>query len=309
MSAARKRNRVAASCSDVPRLDSRKMPDPIFRFAEALRSLLGVHNPESFESAWKSLALSDVGWQALQQAWRRDARYTERAVHEVDRLLLRLLDQVPALTIRDGEASQRVRTFRASELERLQHGAAAALVAQRFGEAGLCTVVEDQTAPLARRYFSFFSLGERHPPSHWPLFADYLKPGAHHAFVGVAAESARFYPSEGAASALVELFDVTRADPHLRSFLSPRILESLFVLSDPVTLPFFRGLLTCGYADPQPEYCEVTCALVMVRRFTGSIEPNVKYGDTNEKTVCEAIDRAEWLLEARRDELHPVVVI
>jgi hypothetical protein len=125
----------------------------------------------------------------------------------------------------------------------------------------------------------------------------------------VAAESARFYPSEGAASALVELFDVTRADVHLRSFLSPRILESLFVLSNPVTLPFFRGLLTSGYADPQPEYCEVTCALVMVRRFTGAIEPNVKYGDTDEQSVREAIDRAELLLEARRDELHPVVVI
>ncbi|MCZ6917070.1 MAG: hypothetical protein O7I93_09865 [Gemmatimonadetes bacterium] len=285
------------------------MPDPIFRFAEALRSLLGVRTPEDFEHAWQSLQIGELGWQGLQQAWRRDARYKEGAVNEVDGLLLQLLDRLPALTSRSGEAAQRVRTFRSSELERLQHGAAAALVAQRFGEAGLCTVLEDGTAPLARRYFSFFSLAERHSPSQWSLFADYLEPGAHHAFVGVAAESARFYPSEGAATALVELFDTTRGDAHLRSFLSPRILESLFVLGDPVTLPFFRGLLTSGYTDPQPEYCEVISALVMVRRFTGALEPNVKYVDVENEMVGTAIDQAEQLLEARRDELHPVIVI
>ncbi|MCH7716994.1 MAG: hypothetical protein IH876_12750 [Gemmatimonadetes bacterium] len=285
------------------------MPEPIFRFAEALRALLSTRTPDAFEDVWESLHVSDLGWTALQRAWRHDQRYGETTSGEVDGLLLRLLDRVSVITAHGGETAQRVRTFRRSELERLQHAAAAALVAQRFGAAGLCTVLEDDAAPVARRYFSFFSLAERHPPTQWSLFATYLRADAHYAFVGAAAETARYYPTENAVEKLVSLFDTTRSDLILRTFLSPRILESLFVLSDPVTLPFFRGLLTSGYTDSQPEYCEVTRALVMVRRFTGAIEPSVKYSDSRDPDLPEFLGRAEQAFEAWRETLHPVVVI
>ncbi|MEE8250191.1 MAG: hypothetical protein V3R24_00490, partial [Gemmatimonadales bacterium] len=103
--------------------------------------------------------------------------------------------------------------------------------------------------------------------------------------------------------------DDIRGDLHLRSFLSPRILESLFVLNDPETLPFLRGLLTSGYTDRQPDYCEVIQALVMVRRFTGMVEPNVKFGAAQLVVVESRLDRAERLFDERREKLHPVVVI
>ena len=285
------------------------MPEPIFGFAEALRHLLSTRTPDAFERVWQTAHLSDLGWTALQRAWQRDQRFGEMAVGEVDGLLLRLLDRVSVLTAAGGETANRVRTFRGSELERLQHAAAAALVAQRFGEAGLCTVLEDDAAPFARRYFSFFSLAERHPPTQWSLFATYLRPDAHHAFIGAAAETARYYPSKDAVDKLVSLFDKTRGDLELRTFLSPRILESLFVLSDPATLPFFRGLLTSGYPDSQPEYCEITRALVMVRRFTGAIEPSTKFSDSDDPNLGAFLQTAERTFSARSETLHPVVVI
>ncbi len=285
------------------------MSNPIPHFAEALRRLLNAPTPEAFEHSWHAARLSDLGWRALHRAWRQDDHYGEPALDEVDGLLLRLLARLPELAHTTTDAALRVKTFRTSELERLQHAAAAALVAQRYGVAGLCTVLEDEAAPLARRYFSFFSLAERHPPRQWPLFENFLVPDAHHAFTGAAAETARFYPSEGAAGKLVALFDDIRGDLHLRSFLSPRILESLFVLNDPETLPFLRGLLTSGYTDRQPDHCEVTQALVMVRRFTGMVEPNVKFGVTQVAEVEYRLDRAERLFDERREKLHPVVVI
>ena len=285
------------------------MSNPILHFAEALRGLLDAPTPEAFERAWHATQLSDLGWRALHRAWRHDEHYGELALDEVDGLLLRLLDRLPELAHTATDAALRVRTFRTSELERLQHAAAAALVAQRYGIAGLCTVLEDEAAPLPRRYFSFFSLAERHPPRQWAVFENFLVSDAHHAFMGVAAETARFYPSERAAGRLVALFDEIRGNLHLRSFLSPRILESLFVLNDPETLPFLRGLLTSGHTDKQPEHCEVTQALVMVRRFTGMVEPNVKFGETHAVEVEHRLDRAQRLFDERREKLHPVVVI
>jgi hypothetical protein len=285
------------------------MSHQIFRFAEALRSVLATATPEAFERAWQDARLSELGWTALHRAWRHDEVRWERVVREVDVLLLRLLDRLPALAEDQSAAASRVRTFRLSEVERWQHAAAAALVAQRFGVAGLRTVLEDEAAPLARRYFSFFSLAVRHPPRQWPLFETYLVPKAHHAFVGAAAETARFYPTERSADKLVALFDATRSDLHLRTFLSPRILESLFVLHDRRTLPFLRGLLTFGYTARQPEDCEVTRALVMVRRFTGRVEPNVKFGEESTEAVRAFLAGAERLFEERRETLHPVMLI
>jgi hypothetical protein len=175
--------------------------------------------------------------------------------------------------------------------------------------AGLRTVIADQDAPLARRYFAFLGLAELHPPAEWPVFARYLTPGAHHAFQGAAAEAARFYPVDSPASRLVELFDAVRSDLHLRTFLSPRILESLYVLHDPSTLRFFRDLLTAGFTDHDPERCEVTRALVMVRRFTGSSEANSKYPNPELPAVARAIAQAEAAFEGARLQLTPVVVI
>jgi hypothetical protein len=285
------------------------MPETVFQFAEALRRLLRATTPASFEAAWQAEGLDELGWDALSRAWRSDAHRWERALDEADGLLLRLLDRIPVLSAPATPAAVHVRTFREPALERLQHATAAALVAQRYGVAGLRTVVADEEAPLARRYFAFLALAERHPPGEWPLFARYLTPGAHHAFLGAAAEAARFYPQAGAAGRLMELFDAVRGDLHLRSFLSPRILASLFVLADPATLPFFRALLTSGYTDPDPEHCEVTRALVMVRRFTGRLEANSKFPDVSAANVPEALAQAEELYERRSAALRPVVVI
>lgn len=285
------------------------MPEPVYGFAEALRALLRARTPARLETEWTAHGVASIGWEAVARARRRDVRRWEPALDEVDGLLLRLLNRLPILAADATRVSVHIQTFLIPELERLQHATAAALVAQRYGVAGLRTVVADQDAPLPRRYFAFLALAERHPHREWPLFARYLTPAAHHAFVGTAVEAARFYPERGAARRLVCLFEAVRSDLHLRAFLSPRILESLFVLDDPLTLPFFRTLLTAGHTDADPEYCEVSQALVMVRRFAGRLEPNAKYGDLGEPGVHAALDRAEARFRARRDVLTRVVVI
>src|SRR5438045_7594470 len=106
-------------------------------------------------------------------------------------------------------------TFGVPGVERCQEGAAAALVGASWGVAGLHTVIADTRAPLGRRYFAFLALAERHPEGAWPLFAKYLEtPGAHHAFVAVAAQAARYYP--GHARTLVAVFERIRGDQVLR---------------------------------------------------------------------------------------------
>jgi hypothetical protein len=195
------------------------------------------------------------------------------------------------------------------EVERLQHATAADLESHRYGTAWLAKVATDPSAPIARRYRAFFLLAERHPAPDWPLFRRYLDPHAHHAFVGAAAEAARYYAGEGATEDLLMLFEDIRSDVHLRTFLSPRILESLFVLSDPGTLSLFRSLLVAGHTAPAAERCEVMRSLVMVRRFTGSVEPNIKFPDPDDASVREALDAAEAGFERQRDVLIPVAVI
>ena len=285
------------------------MPETVFQFAEALRALLKSRGPEEFDARWSAEHPDELGWDALPRAWRAETGAWERPLGESDGLLLRLLDRLPRLAGSEAQAAVHVRTFLAPALERLQHATAAALVAQRYGMAGLRWVVADEAAPLARRYFAFLAVAERHPANAWPLFARYLTPDAHHAFLGVAAEAARFYPHAPAARRLVQLFDAVRADLHLRAFLSPRILQSLYVLADPATLPFFRSLLIAGFTDADPEYCEVTRALVMVRRFTGRLEPNTKYGELDAPAVDEALAHAGLVFERRSAALRPVRVI
>ncbi len=268
-----------------------------------------VETAHALESGWKDTNIESLGWKALERAWQGDHPWWETALEEADAILLELLHRLPIIAAHHDTEAAHVRMFRLPALERLQHGTAAALVAQRYGIAGLRTVLADQEAPIPRRYFAFRALAERHPPSEWPVFARYLTPVAHHAFVGTAAEAARFYPQTSAASRLVTLFERVAGDIQLRDFLGPRILESLFVLSDPRTVGFYRWLLTAGFVHPDPLRCEVTHALVMVRRFTGNVEANVKYGGVHVDDLKSILRRAERVYERACFVLTPVAVI
>ena len=282
------------------------------RLVEALERLLAVQDAAAFERAWDASHLDQIAWEALALARRADGADTpllpppratlERALDQVDRRLLAVLDRCRAL--RDHHLA----TFRVPELERWQHAAAAALVGARWGIAGLRTVIADTGAPLARRYFAFLAVAERHPEGAWPLFERYLvTPGAHHAFVAAAVEAARYYP--GHADVLVRLFRRIRSDQLLRRFLGPKILESLYVLGEELSLPLFEELLVAGYTDPDVDRCEVTRALVAVRKLTGRVAPSAKFGDGDEATVRGALDEAERRFDEARDRIVPVVVI
>jgi hypothetical protein len=283
------------------------MAPSVHRFAESLRRLLACDDPARLEATWATERVDDVGWTVLDGASRSTDPVLAPILDEVDGLLLRLLDRVPLLARRS--ANPVLATFRLPSLERLQHATAAALVARRVGPAGLATIVSDDRAPLARRYHAFLTLGRLHADTSWPLFLKYLTPDAHHAFVGVAAEAARFYPARDPLGDLLTLFDAVRRDLHLRAFLSPRILASLFALGDPRALAFYGDLLVSGHTSPDPERCEVTHALVMVRRFTGSVAPSAKFADPTGPEVPRRLDAAERAFERARGDLHPVAVM
>jgi hypothetical protein len=283
------------------------MPPSVYRFAEGLRRLLACPDPTDLEVTWEAERIDEQGWAALERVGLSTDPALAPVLDEADGLLLRLLDRLPALARR--QPARHLATFRLPALERLQHATAAALVAHRVGPAGLATIVADPGAPLARRYHAFITLARLHAVTTWPLFHRYLTPEAHHAFVGVAAEAARFYREQEPAPALVSLFGGVRDDLHLRAFLGPRILESLYVLADPRTLGFYRDLLVTGHTAPDPERCEVTHALVMVRRFTGGVAPSAKFTDDARGDVGARLDAAERQFEQTREALHPAVVM
>ena len=271
-------------------------------FAAGLERLLRARDARALDTLWDTLELSQAGWEALALARRANTEPLEPALAEVDRRLLAVLERCRAFL------DPHIATFRVPELERCQHAAAAALVGARWGVAGLKTVIADTRAPLGRRYFAFLALAERHPEGAWPLFAKYLEtPGAHHAFVAAAVEAARFYP--GHAAALIALFERIRGDEMLRRFLGPKILESLYVLGDAAALPLYAELLVAGHTDPDLGRCEVTRALVGVRKLTGRVAPSSKFPDPEAPWVRRALDEAERLFEEERDRLVPVVVI
>jgi hypothetical protein len=271
-------------------------------FAAGLERLLVASGAAELEATWEELNLGQVGWEALALARRADTEALEPALAQVDRRLLAVLERCRAFL------DPHIVTFRVPELERWQHAAAAALVGARWGVAGLRTVIADTQAPLGRRYYAFLALAERHPKDAWPLFAKYLEtPGAHHAFVAAAVEAARYYP--GQAYALVGLFQRIRADEMLRRFLAPKILESLYVLGDPAALPLYEELLVAGHTDRDVERCEVTRALVAVRKLTGRVAANSKFPDPEEPDVTRALDEAQRIFEEVKDRLEPVVVI
>lgn len=271
-------------------------------FAAGLERLLAARDVADFEAAWGAWGLDQLGWEALALARRAHTEALEPALAQVDRRLLAVLERCRAML------DPHIITFRIPELERWQHAAAAALVGARWGVAGLRTVIADTQAPLARRYFGFLALAERHPEGAWPLFERYLRtPGAHHAFVAVAVEAARFYA--GHADVLVELFERIRSDQMLRRFLGPKILESLYVLGDRGALPLFEELLVAGHTDPDLDRCEVTRALVAVRKLTGRVAPSSKFPDPDEPSVHRTLDDAERLFEAERERIAAVTVI
>src|SRR5947208_4972113 len=249
------------------------------RFTDALERLLASADAVAFERAWREGDLDQVGWEALALGRRATGAggvvpALERALAQVDRRLLAVLERCRAFL------DPHLVTFRIPEIERWQHAAAAALVGARWGVAGLRTIVADTRAPLARRYFAFLALAERHPQGAWPLFERYLlTPGAHHAFVAAAVEAARYYA--GHADTLIQLFERIRGDQMLRRFLGPKILEPLYVLKDPRSLPLFEGLLVAGHTDADVDRCEVTRALVAVRKLTGRVAPSTKFGEVD----------------------------
>lgn len=275
-------------------------------FAEALRALLDARSVAQVEDRWRHDHVDERGWDALAAVERSTDPGVVPILDETDGLLLRLLDRLPMLAGAAGGA--RLRTFRLPALERLQHATAAALVAHRYGTAGLATVATDRRAPTPRRYHAFLLLARLHAGATWPLFQRYLVPEAHHAFLGVAAEAARYYPSARPAVALVALFDAVRGDLQLRAFLAPRLLESLFVLADPVAVPLYRGLATAGHTAADPLRCEVSHALVMMRRLTGAVPVNSKF-PKDEPAAATWLDRAEAQYEADRHVLRPVAVL
>ena len=275
--------------------------DRLYRFAGALEGLLAAPDVVTLERAWEEANLDNLAWDALGHSRRAHGAALEPALHQVDRRLLAMLERCRRLP------DPHVVTFRVPELERWQHAAAAALVGARWGVAGLRTVIADTSAPLGRRYFAFLALAERHPDGAWPLFERYVvTPSAHHAFVAAAVEAARYYP--GHADLLVRLFQRIRGDPLQRRFLGPRILESLYVLGEECSLSLFEELLVCVHTDPDVDRCEVTRALVAVRRATGRVAPNSKFADGDD-AVWRALDDAERHYEATRDRIVPVVVI
>jgi hypothetical protein len=290
-----------APCATLARVDALRR---LCAFDACLDRLLTARDAAAFDAIWERDDVTQTGWDALRVARRPDTELLEPLLARVDRRLLALLDRCRAIL------DVHVETFRIPELERWQHASAAALVGARWGVAGLRTVIGDKRAPLGRRYFAFLALAERHPKGAWPLFERYLRtPGAHHAFVGAAVEAARFYP--GHAATLVALFERVRGDQMLRRFLAPKILESLYVLADPGggTLALLEELLVAGHTDPDPDRCEVTRALVTVRKLTGRVAPNSKFPDPEEPMVRQTLDAAEQLFEAERDRLLPVTVI
>ena len=274
----------------------------LYRLAGALDQLLSAPDVARFENAWEAASMDLLAWEALGLARRANPDGLEPALHQVDRRLLAVLERCRSFD------DLHLVTFRVPELERWQHAAAAALVGARWGIAGLRTVIADTAAPFGRRYFAFLALAERHPDGAWPLFKRYLvTPGAHHAFVAAAVEAARYYP--GHSEVLVRLFDRIRRDQLLRRFLAPKILESLYVLSEESSLPLFEELLVTGHTDPDVDRCEVTRALVAVRRLTGRVAPSSKFAEGDSATLRRTLDDAERHFESTRHRIVPVVVI
>ena len=125
--------------------------------------------------------------------------------------------------------------------------------------------------------------------------------------MGAAVDAARYY--ERGVSVLLPLFERIRGDQLLRRFLGPKILESLYVLRDPRSLPLFENLLVAGHTNPEVDHCEVTRALVAIRVMTGRVAPSVKFVDETTEDVRRLLDEAQRRYDAASDSIAPVSVI
>ncbi len=281
------------------------MPVSLCEFAEDLRSFLSTPTPEGMLKEWDRLSVDLRGKQALRYA-RRGAG-GEPVLTEVDGLLLRAMSRITGFSDIPTRASARLRTFRYAELERMQCAASAVLVDRRFGAAGLHSLVDDREAPLARRYFAFLCLSERHLPGDWEFFCKYLVGRHHHALVATAIESLRYYPEHKPSELLVRMFGAVRRDSNLRRFLGPRILQTLYVLADDCSRPLFEDLLSVGHTEADPVVCEVMRAIVMIFRLTGSIPQNSKF--STEVDTKGAMDFATLTYENLRSSFISVEVL
>ena len=81
------------------------------------------------------------------------------------------------------------------------------------------------------------------------------------------------------------------------------------MLGEERSLPLFEQLLVAGHTDPDIDRCEVTRALVAVRKLTGRVAPSSKFTDAEQAAVQRALDDAERRFEEERDHIVPVTVI
>src|SRR5437588_754109 len=84
---------------------------------------------------------------------------------------------------------------------------------------------------------------------------------------------------------------------------------AFLALAEGRPLPLFEELLVTGHTDPDVERCEVTRALVAVRRLTGRVARSSKFADGDDPAVLRTLDDAERQFDQRRDRIVPVVVI
>src|SRR5256885_6850561 len=83
-------------------------------------------------------------------------------------------------------------------------------------------------------------------------------------------------------------------------------------LGESLSLPLFEELLVAGHTDPDVDRCEVTRALVAVRKLTGRLAPSAKFGRSEEHTSelqspCNLVCRL--LLEKKKTSmLHNLLV-
>jgi len=81
------------------------------------------------------------------------------------------------------------------------------------------------------------------------------------------------------------------------------------VLGDRRGLPLFEELLVTGHTDRDVDHCEVTRALVAVRKLTGRVAPSSKFPDSAEPAVRRTLDEAARRFDAARDRIAQVTVI
>lgn len=281
------------------------MPVSPCEFAEDLRAFLSIRSPEGMLRTWDQLRVDLRGRDALSSA--RRGVGGEPVLQEIDQLLQKSMSRVAEFSRGQTPASICLRTFRYVELERLQCAASAALVDRRYGAAGLHWLIENEEAPLARRYFAFLCLSERHHPDDWEFFCGYLARKHHHSFVATAIESLRYYPEREPSEILLDMFQAVRADSDLRRFFGPRILQTLYVLEDEIAEALFSDLLVAGHTEADPVVCEIMRAIATIYRLSGEIRDNSKFSDR--QSTLDALAVATPVYDGLRSRFIPIRIL